>query len=508
MTFLRPGSGPWLLRHELRLAWRRLGGVHSRIWAGLGLLFWLAFHALPYLLLRFTGPEQVAPGLALLLGAALWFVLALMLSHAITFSVEVLFDRGDLDLLLASPIAPATVFLVRGLGVAVACVTLYAFLLTPFAHAGLAAGHFVLLAIYPALAAMALLASAAGMALTLLLVRWLGARRARTTAQLLGAFVGAAFFLAAQAGSVFGNERVAGWIAAVRHAAEGGVAAHATGLVRLPFDAMVGTPLALAVFALAGFGAFALVVAATGRHFLAGTQESITDTAPAADADRPVARFRSGLWRLVLAKEWKLIRRDPQLIGQTLLPLLYLVPLAFLGSRQGQESRVVLPAVVLAATTLASGLAWITVAAEDAPELVAAAPVAIAQVRRIKLAAALLPVWILVAPLFVYLAAGDLRFAFVFAACMIGSTASAGLVQLEVSKPGDRRQMGRRGRGNWLGSVLEGVVALAFAALAWGLLTTPVVPAIVAVAAAFALAGPLVALWVGRSRRRAAPTPW
>ena len=504
MTLLPPGSGPWLLHHELRLAWRRLGGVHSRIWAGLGLLVWLAFHGVPYLLLRMAGSEIVAPGLSLVLGAALWFVFALMLSHAITLAVDVLFDRGDLDLLLASPTAPAAVFLVRGLGVAIACVTLYAVLLTPFAHAGLATGHLRLLAIYPALAAMALLAAASGMALTLLLVRGLGARRARTAAQLLGAFVGAGFFLAAQAGSVFGDERVASWIAAVRHASEGSVAAQATGLVRLPFAAMVGELPALAVLVLAGFGAFALVVAATGRHFLAGTQESVTDAALAAEPGGPVAPFRSGLWRVVLVKEWKLIRRDPQLIGQTLLPVLYLLPMIFIWGRQSQGNPVFVPAVVLAATTLASGLAWVTVAAEDAPELVAAAPVALEQVRRIKLAAALLPVWFLVAPLLVHLALGDARVAFVFAVCVLGSTISVGLVHLEVSKPGDRRKMRRRGSGNWLGGVLEGAVALSWAALAWCLLAAPL---FAPVAAAAAFAAPLAAMLIGRSRRGRASPP-
>ena len=505
MTLLPPGSAPWLLRHELRLAWRRLGGVHGRIWFGLGLLAWLAFHGLPYLLLRWPGAGPVPPNLSLLLGAILWFVFALMLSHAITFSVDVLFDRGDLDLLLASPVAPATVFAVRGLGVAIACVTLYAILLTPFANVAIALGQFRFAAIYPALAAMALLAAASGMALTLLLVRWLGARRARTAAQLLGAFVGAGFFLVAQAGSVFGDERVAGWIAAIRHAAEGGPIAQLAGLVRLPFVAMVGEPLPLAVLAVAGFGAFSLVVAATGKSFLFGTQESVTEAAPAAEAGRAVAPFGEGLWRVVLVKEWKLIRRDPQLIGQTLLPVLYLLPMIFLWGRQSHGNPVFVPAVVIAATTLASGLAWITVAAEDAPELVAAAPVALAQVRRVKLAAALLPVWALVVPVLVHLAVSDVGAAFVFAVCVVGSTVSVGLVHLEVSEPGDRRQMRRRGRGNWRGSVLEVGVAVSWGALAWCLIASP---GFAAVAAAAALAAPLAALWIGRSRRRAAATPW
>ena len=41
-------------------------------------------------------------------------------------------------------------------------------------------------------------------------------------------------------------------------------------------------------------------------------------------------RFGRSLTRVVIVKEWRLIARDPQLISQVLLQLLYMLPLCFL----------------------------------------------------------------------------------------------------------------------------------------------------------------------------------
>ncbi|HEY3636092.1 MAG TPA: hypothetical protein VGK95_13665, partial [Caldimonas sp.] len=67
----------------------------------------------------FGAPSEMSGAVFVLVGTTLWFLFTLMLSQAITRSVGVFFERGDLDLLLASPIAPRNVFLVRGVGVAI-----------------------------------------------------------------------------------------------------------------------------------------------------------------------------------------------------------------------------------------------------------------------------------------------------------------------------------------------------------------------------------------------------
>ena len=136
MLRLKPASWPWLLRHEVRLQWRNVGGARLWLVALFGGLVYACLHLAAWAILR--GMNMVTPPpLAVAIGGAItWFVLTLMLSQAIMQSVTALFDRGDLDLLLSSPLSPRTVFTVRGLGIAVGCIMLYAVLLTPFAHVG------------------------------------------------------------------------------------------------------------------------------------------------------------------------------------------------------------------------------------------------------------------------------------------------------------------------------------------------------------------------------------
>ena len=78
-------------------------------------------------------------------------------------------------------------------------------------------------------------------------------------------------------------------------------------------------------------------------------------------------------------KEWTLLLRDPWLVSQTLMQLLYLLPPAFLlwrsfGERQRAALILLVPVLVMAAGQLAGGLAWLAISGEDAPELVATAP--------------------------------------------------------------------------------------------------------------------------------------
>ena len=83
--------------------------------------------------------------------------------------------------------------------------------------------------------------------------------------------------------------------------------------------------------------------------------------------------------RTLRQKEWTLLLRDPWLVSQTLMQLLYLLPPALLLWRsygEGTGALVVLvPVLVMAAGQLAGGLAWLAISGEDAPDLVATAPV-------------------------------------------------------------------------------------------------------------------------------------
>ncbi|RQP25063.1 hypothetical protein [Piscinibacter terrae] len=494
-----PGSAAWLLRHELRLLWRKNGG--NRVWllAGVGGTLWALLHVPYFFFLRELHGPPFPIWVAPVFGSMLWFAMTLMLSHAIMQSVAALFDRGDLDLLLSSPLSSRTVFFVRGLGIAVGCTVLFAFFLLPAAHMGLLTGHVRLMAIYPTIAAMALLATALGMLLTLTLVRFIGARRARTVAQVMGALAGALIFLVTQAQNMMGLGTRQRFAALFLHWVQPGGPLAPEALAWTPYRAMIGEPGALAAMLLLGAGSFVAVVLLAHRRFLAGTQESITGTLklrPPADGGH--LHFRGGVLRTVLVKEWRLILRDPQLIAQTLLQVLYLLPLVFVVFRRQDMLVLVVPSAVLLSATLSGTLAWITVTAEEAPELIGVAPISLTRIRWLKVLAAMLPVWLMVSPLFVFLLLQNLWHATVFLLCLAGATACGGMMQVWYPRQGDRKNMRRRMESGKLVGLLEGFSAMGWSGVAWCLVSLPILTPLPLL---FAAAGPTAAWFLGESRR-------
>ena len=271
------------------------------------------------------------------------------------------------------------------------------------------------------------------------------------------------------------------------------------GVAWLPLQAFLGEPIALLALAVLGIGAFAAVVIGMERRFAAATQESMTTPLRRRDEVVAPARFRTGLRLNVLVKEWKLMARDPQMIAHTLLQTLYLLPLAIVWMRNESPQAAIAPMVVMVTAMLASGLTWLTVAAEDAPELLASAPVDRGLLRRAKLVAALVPVWAVAVPLALVLAASDGIAAAIFAACVVGASVSAGGIHLLLPRPGRRRDLRRRGKGDPLASTLELATTLAWPALTWCLLSAPLYAPLPALAA---IAAPLLAWGLGRRRRR------
>src|SRR5205807_6543394 len=78
--------------------------------------------------------------------------------------------------------------------------------------------------------------------------------------------------------------------------------------------------------------------------------------------------------------------RDPWLMSQSLMQLLYLLPPFFLLSRMfysdGHSAALLVPVLIMAAGQLAGGLAWLAISGEDAPDLIASAPVTAGRVWR------------------------------------------------------------------------------------------------------------------------------
>lgn len=495
---LRPGSAAWLLAHECRLFFYEMGDDKAGKQAkrgmpvlGMGLIAFVmaVIHFGVWSLMKHLPPLHGEPPAMIILGTgvALAVLFSLMLSLALNRSVKALFERGDLDLLLSSPLSARTIFQVRLGGIVFGVALLFLLFLTPFAHVGLWLGQPRWLGIYPALAGMASIAAALAMLATLALVRWIGVRRTRTVAQVLGALSGAAIFLISQIFGSLGQEAreraytdLLPWVK--KEAMLG-----SDSLIWLPVRALFGSWPDMLAFSLLALAAYWLTAHFTHDFFVRGVQQAGGAAAARTRTRQPgrqlPRRFRAGVWRNTLLKEWRLIARDPQLISQVLLQLLYLLPLFFVIFK----GKAVLPGVAAGMTFLAASLAgslvWIIVSAEDAPDLLRAAPVAPLQLRSAKLSAAVLPVCALLAPALFWL---SLRQPWLGIAVMLscaGAMSSAALIHLWHARPGTRSQFNKRGQNQLPAHLMELVSALSWAATVylglqsgwWGLAALAVV---------------------------------
>jgi ABC-2 type transport system permease protein len=471
-----PGSAVWLLRHELRLAWygaavnaggrRRLGWASMAVWT----VAWLTLHVAAFAALRKLGPDGILePRLAIPATVALVAIATFMLATSLRTSVMALFERGDLDLLLSSPLPSRSIFTVRLLGVVMSSAALYLFLFGPLVHVGLALGQFRWIGVYVVLAATATLMACLGMLLTLALVRLLGARRTRVVAQVLGAVAGALLFLLSQ------------WYSMLSHT-DGGAAAgqrlHALAQLPwlapdsplwLPGRAALGEPAPMLGMAVLGIAVFALTVGRTHRFFVHGLQQ-------AAGSARAVAKppgelrmhFRRSLFDALVIKEWRLIARDPHLISQVLLQLVYLAPLLFLILKNNDAPG---PAIgsglALLCGSLTASLAWITVSAEDAPDLLQSSPAASRTIMLAKLAASVMPPLLLVAlPLLWLLVRAPLA-GMLISFVVVAAVLSAALIVRWQGRPARRSDFKSRGKENFLCTVFESVNMLCWGGLGW-----------------------------------------
>lgn len=409
----------WFARHEARLIWRdwlamMQAGRRGRlrlVLIGVA-LFWLALHGLALGLLRpyAAMPLTDKPSLLLLTGSG-FLAWTLMLSQALESVTRAAYARADLDLILSSPVSVRPVFALR-IGAASLLVTAMALVLFgPFIDvmALLAGPRF--LAGYGVLLVMGLAAGSLATAATMLMLKLCGPRRTRFVAQVVAAIVGASFAIGVQAAAILTYGSLSR--TAMFHSRAWLAAAPGTDHpLWWPARAAMGDGLHLALLlALA-----ALMLAATmmaGGAFFAREAASIASAGLAGRAGRGrIARIMPRSPAATLRrKEWRLLCRDPWLVSQSLMQVLYLLPPALLlwrnfGADVGAII-VVAPVIVMAAGQLAGGLAWLAISGEDAPDLVATAPVGPRQVMRAKVEAVLMAVALPVLPLVLWLAAAS-----------------------------------------------------------------------------------------------------
>lgn len=478
MSLLRPGSAPWLLLHETRLGWRTMGGKSSGLGAMIGGGLLLALLAVGGVVLALALRDvDLPPGPlpAVIALAACATLFTLMLSQTLAAAGEALYERGDLDLLFSSPIPPRTVLFVRALGVAAKVLSVVLIFLVPLLGPSVVLGHPEWAGLFGVVLALTLLATAAGLNLAMALFALLGPRRTRAVSQVLAALVGASFFLATQVRAIMGERASESLFQALaRETAQGRLTPPPIGY--WPLRAMLSEPLPLLALLAVSIGVFVLSALALGRRFADASAAAQgagapARAAPAAGRDRA---FAAGPFAATLAKELRLIARDAAVLSQVLLRVLYLVPTAVILTRTaGQGAGGALLAggagvVVFLAGQVAGSLAWITLSAEDHPDLLAVSPAGVKTLRRAKLAAAVIPVAVLLAlPL-----AGLAWLAPVSALWTIlgaGLAAwSCGLLNIWRQKPGKRADFSRRRGSSWLVTLAE-VTVSGLLAMATGL---------------------------------------
>jgi ABC-2 type transport system permease protein len=419
---IEAGTVAWFAHHETRLAWRDWawllsGGRRRRRYTViLGLAAFVVFaHGFALLTLASLGGLAHPPGKPLLaaVGGTLLLYGSLMLSQAMEAVTRAFYARGDLELILSSSAPAERLFAVRIGAMALSIAGMSLVLAAPAINVLAWLGGARWLAAYGVVAALAMGAVAISVLLTIGLFRAIGAKRTRLVAQIVAAVIGASFVIGVQLVAILSAGTLSRTVvfqsaAVLDRLPEGG------SLLWLPVEAAMGKWPALTIVL-----AFGLAVLAAAIRFGAPRFGELALAAGGASysAARPskrAARFRStSPGQALRHKEWLLLWRDPWLMSQSLMQLLYLLPPFFLLSRmfygEGHSAALLVPVFIMAAGQLAGGLAWLAISGEDAPDLIASAPVTAARVWRAKAEAVAGGVMIVFGPLAAVLAVLDLR---------------------------------------------------------------------------------------------------
>ena len=475
---IQSGTAVWFARHESRLAWRdwlsmmTAGRRQRRRRVAIGIAIFVIFmHAVAY---SVVGSFAAAPlDRHMLVGITVTVLLSwlLMVSQAMESMTRAFYARADLDLILASPVAAQKVFAVRIATVALSVAMMALPLAAPFIDMLAVRGGARWLGAYGVIAAMGAAATALAVALTVALFRAIGPRRTRLVAQIVAAVIGAAFVIGLQVaailsygtlsrGSVLQSRRRAG---AGAGCGEPVVVAGARGARRRHG---------------ASRRARRELVAARRRH--RDGRAALRRLCRRRGRRRQLRRHGRRSGRRLFAPPRRAGRCGarngcccgaiPGSLSQTLMQMLYLAPPAVLLWRSfaagGGAYNLLVPVLVMAAGQLAGGLAWLTISGEDAPDLVATAPVTGRLILRAKIEAVLGIIALVFAPLLVALAVASPWHALVTASGIVIAAGSATAIQLWFRSQAKRSQFRRRQVSSRVATFAEAFSSIAWAATA------------------------------------------
>ncbi len=503
---IQSGTAVWFARHESRLAWRdwlammTAGKRERRRRVAIGFVAFVVFmHAVAWFVVgRFataTFDKQMLVGIT----ATLLLSWLLMVSQAMESMTRAFYSRADLDLILASPAAAHKIFAVRISTIALSVAVIALPLAAPFIDMLVVRGGWRWLGAYGVIVAMGAAATALAVALTVALFRTIGPKRTRLVAQVVAAVIGAAFVIGVQVAAILSY----GTLSRSDVLQSDTVLARSPDVGSIfwsPARAVLGDGAALAGVLALSFILLALAVAIVSPRFGEyAVAAASAGSSPGSRARRPT-NFRAASPRQALRrKEWILLRRDPWLVSQTLMQMLYLIPPAVLLWRSfeagGGALNLLVPVLVMAAGQLAGGLAWLTISGEDAPDLVATAPLPARFILRAKVEAVLAIIAVVFAPLVAVLAVASPWHALIASAGIVIAAASATAIQLWFRTQAKRSQFRRRQVSSRVA-----IFAEAFSSIGWA-----ATAAIAAVSLWLAIAPAVIALIVLGGARYLSP---
>ncbi len=509
MSFTQ-GSFAWLVAHDLRLGWRRFrgmfGSLRPRTIAIIIGLCLATFHVIAWPVAGWFASLGNSPDSARLyypaLASACLFIMPWLISQALTSSTRALYSRGDLDLLFASPMPSRTILAAHAVAIAIESLGSVAIFLVPIVNMNAIFDGPHWLAVFPALVASALFATALGLCLTLALFMLAGPRMTRVISQIAATAIGAGFVLALQIVHVL-PEHMRDSIVSSIDAPEPGSLFDRHGLLWLPVRAAAGEISDLLLWCAVSVGFFLITAVLLGNNFAASAIRS-ANLAPKRVRERRGRvgkKFRASLGACLRMKEWRLLARDPWLVSQILLQIVYTLPVAIVIWRsQGDQGSIglsVAPAIVVISSQIAASLAWLAISSEDASDFLNTAPVTKAQIERRKLEAIALPLVVFLAIPIAGLAYVSASTALVTAIFCAAAAASTALLNLWNPKPGSRAQVMRRHSQSKLVGIMEHSLSLCWA-VAMVLAALGSMLALIPIALAFGL------LWFNRPKTASA----
>ncbi len=467
------GTAVWFAQHESRLAWRDWLSMITagrperlrKVAIGIG-AFIIFMHLVAYWVVGRYADAVVDKQTLVAVTASMLLSWLLMISQAMESITRAFYARSDLDLILASPVATNELFGVRIATVALATTMMALPLAAPFINVLIALGGWRWLGAYGIIVAMGAAASALAVGLTVALFRVLGAKRTRFVTQVVAAVIGAAFVIGLQITAILSYGTLSR-SAVLQSDTLLALAPGMSSIVWWPARGALGelfplmAVLAMSLTLLAA--AIAIVAPRFGEYAMAAASVSHAGTGQG----RRSAGFGTTSPRAALRrKEWILLRRDPWLMSQTLMQMLYLLPPALMLWRSFGKGNgaleVLVPVLVMAAGQLAGGLAWLAISGEDAPDLVATAPVPSRFILRAKIEAVLGAIAVIFAPLVAVMAIASLHYAVVAGAGIVAASAAATAVQFWFRSQAKRSQFRRRQVSSRLATFAE-----AFSSIGW-----------------------------------------